>query len=265
MQVWIVDAFADKVFNGNPAAVILVDEFPVFMQEIAAEINMSETAFVKRLSEKEFHIRWFSPKDEAPICGHATLASAHVLFKHFSNIDHIVFKTLAGTIEVFRKNLKIEMVFPKKPVSKSDLIDEIKEALNNQNVIELFEDDLIFVAVLSSSKEVENCVPNLNLIKALDKRAISITANSNQDFIRGKNGIHFVSRYFAPKVGIYEDPVCGSAHCRLGPLWSKKLDTDCLRAYQLSKRGGEIELLLKEDKVHMIANAVIVGQMRLFL
>jgi PhzF family phenazine biosynthesis protein len=264
----LVDAFTDIPFLGNPAGVCLLEKFPddAVLQKIAFEFNWSETAFVIKLDERIFHIRWFSPLDEAPMCGHATLAAAHFLFKYNYVIGSAVeFRSLAGPIIVTTQKEENEqswlvMDFPAIPLKDCDSLTEIEAVnsiLNNEecrvSIKSIFKDSLIYIVVLGSEEEVKCCCPNLEKLKNLPCRAISITAQSSND-------CDFVSRYFAPKVGIPEDPVCGSSHCRLAPFWAKILGKDTLVAKQLSHRGGTLHLSFcqKTNRVSIAGKAVTI-------
>ncbi|MDR1208293.1 MAG: PhzF family phenazine biosynthesis protein [Holosporales bacterium] len=246
----LVDAFANTPFCGNPAGVCLLKEFPddAVLQQIAFEFNWSETAFVVALGKNLFHIRWFSPLDEAPMCGHATLAAAHFLLENNYVIGSSVeFQSLAGKLMVTTQKKEdgqswIVMDFPAISLNKCDSPEEIEliksvfdESEYKVDINSVFKDSIIYVVVLSNEEELQHCRPNFEKLKNLPCRAISVTAPST-------NGCDFVSRYFAPKVGIPEDPVCGSSHCRLAPFWAKILGKDTLVAKQLSHRGGVLHL-----------------------
>jgi PhzF family phenazine biosynthesis protein len=261
MHYTIVDAFTDKPFLGNPAAVILVDDFPKteICQEIAAHLNLSQTAFVKYLKEDHFHIRWFSPKDEAPICGHATLASSFVLWsKHKIKGDRIEFESLAGSLLVKKENdEKITMLFPKKEITvcKMPLSLPLALNINESDILNVLSDDTICVVHLKDEELVSTIMPQLSTVKTLPFRAICITAKANPN-----SPYDFVSRYFAPRVGINEDPVCGSAHCRLTPYWKNELKKDILIAKQVSKRTGLLTVSEKEGQVLLTSNACIIAE-----
>lgn len=263
---WLVDAFTDRAFSGNPAGVFVVDSFPEtsLMQTIAAELNWSQTAFVKRLRRsadefEHFHIRWFSPRDEAPICGHATLASAHILWeKNFTHKNKILFESLAGTLTVTKEeNNWITLNFPKKKMVPCALPTELKQALitpnGEVNITSVMRDELIYVVTLLNQSDLVALTPNLTLIESLACRAVSVTT-------LGREGYDFESRYFAPRVGIPEDPVCGSSHCRLGPLWAERLGKRSLIAYQASRRGGFMKIDLLDDRVLMASKAITLCQ-----
>lgn len=259
-QYWQVDAFTTEPFKGNPAAVILLDnDFPKtqICQNIATHLNLSQTAFVKHLKGNHYHIRWFSPRDEAPICGHATLASAYILFNQAKiHFDSIQFDSLAGPLWVEKTtDEKLTLIFPKKEIWPVLAPDFLCEALNIQpiQIKHIFKDDTIYVIELDHEKTVCELIPNLNIIKKIPCRAICVTAKGTENF-------DFVSRYFAPSVGIDEDPVCGSAHCRLTPYWTNKLKKKNLIAKQVSKRSGILHLTLDENQVRISADACIVAQ-----
>lgn len=253
MKFWLVDAFTSQPFAGNPAGVCVINEFPSdqMMQKIAGELNWSQTAFVKPLGEHHFHIRWFSPKDEAPICGHATLAASHILWqeKHTLN-DTIWFESLAGPLVARRNDDGAVMLdFPLKPIEPCVLSDHMHDILGDVRVEAAYRDSYIEVVVLADVHELQSLEPRLDLLEKLPCRALSVTAP-------GPNGYDFCSRYFAPKVGIYEDPVCGSAHCRLAPYWAERLGKNHLKAYQASPRGGVIYCDVSESRVELTGYAV---------
>lgn len=244
--LWLVDAFVAEGCLGNTAGVCLVKEYPAgsVMQHIAFELGWAETAFVcPEGPQGRFHIRWFSPKDEAPICGHATLASAHILWEQMHALEEeIVLTSRAGTLTVRTQTDDsgrwITMNFPAYPVSLCGFEEEssVRKALSNLSPIAIYRDALTFLVVCEKEEDVANYTPDLAAISSLPCRAVMITAASCQP------GFDFVSRYFAPKVGIPEDPVCGSAHCRLTPFWAGRLGKPHLVARQLSARGGVLRL-----------------------
>ena len=250
----IVNAFSNRVESGNPAAVYIIDEFPSLsdMQSIATKNNLSETAFVKNISQNQYQIRWFTPNSEAPICVHATLASAHILYENNlvdynskieflnSNNKYIASKTLEW----------IDLNFPSITVKqiKSNRVED--EILKNCNIQFLGVSGNILFAELKDKSEIINFIPDLNLISTLPYRALLITSKDDE--------YDFISRYFAPLVGIDEDPVCGSAHCRLIPYWSKILEKDKMIAYQASKRGGVIKCQNLNDRVLISGQAITV-------
>lgn len=264
-QYWQVDAFTDYPFKGNPAAVILFEEDEDFpssnqCQEIAAHLNLSQTAFARKKGQGRYHIRWFSPKDEAPICGHATLATAHVLFFEKNiDINTITFESLAGDFIVSHQNNFITLCFPKKDVYQTLMPSYLLDALNiNENdVLNVMKDSLIYIVELKDEETVRQVIPQLSLIKKIDCRAICITAKSDHEEYQ------FVSRYFAPSVGIDEDPVCGSAHCRLMPYWGKKIGKNNLIAKQVSRRSGVLHLEEVNETIKITSTAYVIAEGRI--
>ncbi|NNM59895.1 MAG: PhzF family phenazine biosynthesis protein [Legionellales bacterium] len=252
-KIWIVDAFTDKAYSGNPAAVMVVSEFPPekTCQAIAAEMNLSETAFVKCLDTDYFHIRWFTPTTEVKLCGHATLASAQILFtEQLTQSNTIRFDSLSGVLNVTQDAAGLILDFPLQKIGESLNLSEFEDLLdlkgNILNVVQAYDDvivELRDVATLHAFK------PNLEQIKQLPCRGIILTvANQGQ--------YDFISRFFAPRVGVVEDPVTGSAHCKLAHYWSQKLNKTHLYAFQASARGGKLELIVKNERVLLKGNAV---------
>ena len=248
-----VDAFTDKPFKGNPAVVCLVDQWlhEATMQKIAFENNLSETAFVVERDSlnAQYELRWFTPASEVDLCGHATLASAHVLFS-MENIggNSITFHTKSGPLHVTRNNDLLMMDFPARepvPVACPNII---PEALGAKPEEVLKSRDLM--VVLDSAETVKNLQPNIELLSQIkDFLGIIVTAPDEK--------YDFVSRFFAPNVGVPEDPVTGSAHCTLIPYWSKKLNKRELMAYQASWRSGEIYCEYKGERVVIGGKAVL--------
>ncbi|HQL00143.1 MAG TPA: PhzF family phenazine biosynthesis protein [Smithellaceae bacterium] len=259
IPLYQVDAFTSRVFSGNPAAVCLLDGWPddTLLQSIAAENNLSETAFLVRRGAA-VELRWFTPRVEVALCGHATLAAAYVLFvcKQWMQ-DRIPFLTRSrGELTVTRKGDLIEMDFPALPALRSVPAASLKPALGVTPMKCLAsEEDLL--AVLDSEDAVRKARPDLSALAAFDCRGVIITAQGNTS--------DFVSRFFAPRVGISEDPVTGSAHCVLAPYWADQLGRTDLRALQVSARGGEIFCRYKGNRVHIAGRAVLYleGEIRL--
>ncbi|HVS13015.1 MAG TPA: PhzF family phenazine biosynthesis protein [Thermoanaerobaculia bacterium] len=261
-----VDAFADGPLRGNPAAVCLLarERDAWWMQALAAEMNLSETAFVAPAggvaAADEIGLRWFTPKVEVALCGHATLASAHVLWESGRrDADRpIRFATRSGPLVVSRRDDGwIEMDFPARGTSALEPPEGLIEALGIQPVAvrRTSESDVLVEAF--DAETVRALQPDLGLLARLEARGIVVTA-------RADDGEHdFVSRFFAPAVGVPEDPVTGSAHCALGPYWGKRLGKDRLRAYQASERGGVVEVTLRGDRVLLGGQAVTVVEGRL--
>ncbi len=263
IDIYQVDAFTDRPFGGNPAAVCLLREEldDSKMKSIAAEMNLSETAFVEPLEEKSFKgskrfsLRWFTPEVEVPLCGHATLATAWTLFEEVGNErDEITFSTKSGSLKA-EKREGIVLSFPTDmPVDE----EPSKEILESLGVVE-YEDyrysektNNVMIS-LSSEEKVEELEPDFSKLGSIDTdiQGIIVTA-------KGEDEYDFVSRYFAPWVGIDEDPVTGSAHTVLAPYWSRLLDKNEMKAYQASDRGGKLTVKLKNDRTELEGKAVTV-------
>jgi len=243
-----VDAFASKVFEGNPAAVCPLTAWldDAVLQAIAEENNLSETAFLVP-SSRGFHLRWFTPVAEVDLCGHATLAAAHVLFEIVGYPQRsITFETKSGDLVVERHGDLLSMDFPAQPPLLCPPVEALAEGLACLPTEVLAAND--YIAVLESEEDVRSVVPDHMRLRQLDLRGVVVTAPGNE--------VDFVSRFFAPKYGIPEDPVTGSAHCELAPYWSARLGKRTLSACQLSKRGGEVHCELKGDRVVLSGRAV---------
>jgi PhzF family phenazine biosynthesis protein len=253
LKIFTVDAFTDKIFSGNPAAVCLLEKNldDLLLQSIAAEMNLSETAFVKKIDEG-FSLRWFTPKAEVELCGHATLASAHILWQEGilkpdeEAIFHTVFK---GKLTAKKEGDEIVLNFPVNSPSPAGINEKLEKALGIKPLF-LGTTEHHYLAELNSEEEVRNVKPDFDLLVKLEKYGTIITAkaeNKNYDF---------VSRFFAPLKGVKEDPVTGSAHCVLAPYWSGKLGMKSMKAFQASERGGYISVTLKGDRVLLAGTAV---------
>ena len=247
-DVYFVDAFTSEIFSGNPAAVIFSDlDDEVLMQKIAAENNLSETAFVD-LSNN--NIRWFSPACEVNLCGHATLASAFIYFNYFdtTNNESIVFNSASGELKVYKKDDYLELDFPKDTFKQVDMI-EMVESATGAKPLETYLGDINLFAVYENEEIISNINPDYSAVSKLEGQGLIISSSSNQ--------YDFVSRYFCPKFGINEDPVTGSAHTTLIPYWSEKFSKDSLIAKQVSKRGGELFCHNKKNRVLIGGKAVL--------
>ncbi len=248
LTLYQVDAFTSELFGGNPAAVVPLEQWlpDDLMQRIAAENNLSETAFfVER--DGVYNIRWFAPLIEIPLCGHATLASAHVLFEHLDyGANEIHFKCSVGDLKVRKTEAGITMNFPSQTLESESPNEKLSAALGKK-ILETYSNGVNCIAVLESQSDVESCEPNFSALKEFEFRSINVTAPGEQ--------VDFVSRFFAPKIGIDEDPVTGSAHTRLIPFWSKRLGKTSLSATQLSPRKGELNCSYLEDRVEMSGEA----------
>lgn len=248
LPIYQIDAFASKAFEGNPAAICplqkwLADEV---MQSIAEENNLSETAFFVP-TKNGFNIRWFTPTTEVDLCGHATLAAAFVIFNELNyKHDSITFESKSGILTVIKKEALLVMDFPAQPPSLCDLPLEIKQAFDFKPIECLKSED--YIVVLKNEADVLNAKPKLELLNNIDLRGVIITAKSDN--------YDFVSRFFAPKYGINEDPVTGSAYTQLTPYWEKKLGKKSLHAKQLSRRGGELFCESLGDRITIAGSAV---------
>ena len=249
IPIYQVDAFTSKIFEGNPAAVCPLEEWisENTMQNIAQENNLSETAFFVR-RDNDFEIRWFTPLAELDLAGHPTLASAHIILKELSiDLDKLIFRTkINDTLNVTHNNNTYLMDFPAREPEIDNNINQITEALGSKPK-ELYR-HRDAVAVFDTEEEVKTIYPNMEKLKNLEYPAVIVTA-------RGNN-VDFVSRNFAPKLGIPEDPVTGSAHCELIPYWSKVLNKKELLAHQISQRGGKLYCTHNGDRVTIGGEAV---------
>ena len=249
MRQFIVDAFTEKIFGGNPAAVCVVEKFPPeeLMQNIARENNLSETAFVMR--EKNFYrLRWFTPSTEIDFCGHATLASAFVILTQLEkNLPAVEFETLSGRFTVERKGKFFEMNFPAYVPKKIPVTEAMSDAVNAKVLEAYLARDLLMV--LDSAEAVENLSPDFDKLSKLDGLIQAVTA-------AGKN-FDCVSRVFAPKIKIAEDPVTGSTHCLIAPYWSERLGKNKITARQASARGGILSCEVAGERVKISGSAAL--------
>ncbi|MGW6300376.1 PhzF family phenazine biosynthesis protein [Peribacillus butanolivorans] len=250
MKYYVVDAFAEKVFEGNPAGVCIMEEWlsDDTMQKIATENNLSETAFAVKEGEN-YRLRWFTPADEIELCGHATLATAYVIANYYeNNVEEIKFQTMSGELVVLKKDELYEMDFPSRMPEEFPLTDQIVEALGVKPIETYLGRDLMLV--LEKEEDVQNAAPDFSMLEKLpDGLGVSITAKSNK--------YDFVSRSFFPKLKVNEDPVCGSAHCNFIPYWAKRLGKNEMVARQLSKRGGTLYCKSSGDRVKISGSAVL--------
>ncbi len=258
LAIWQIDAFADRPFSGNPAAVCLLPAWrgDSWLQAVAAEMNLSETAFLVPRGEA-FELRWFTPAVEVALCGHATLASAHCLWE--SGRLHpgaaARFHTRSGLLTARQRNGAIEMDFPATPTFPADPPAGLTAALGFEPVcVRRGGSDLLVEA--ASERALRAVRPDFPALAKLDARGVIVTAP-------GGGACDFVSRFFAPAAGIDEDPVTGSAHCALGPFWGSRLGKTELRGYQASKRGGHVGVRLAGDRVVLIGKAATVFQAEL--
>ncbi len=244
-----VQSFTDEIFHGNPAGVCPLDEWidDDLMQKIAAENRLSETAFFVP-EDDGYRLRWFTPNSEVDLCGHATLATAYVLFEHLGyEHDTILFKTLSGELSVKKIGNSMVMNFPSRIAKECEAPEALAAGLKcSMNEVYKARD---YMVVLKNEKEVRAIEPDFEELRKLDCTGIIVTAPGHD--------VHFVSRFFAPKVGVDEDPVTGSAHCTLAPYWAEQLEVTDLSARQVSERSGELACKLVEDRVHIAGRAVL--------
>ena len=248
LKQYQIDAFATRVFEGNPAAVVPLDAWldDGVLQTIAEENNLSETAFFVP-SPNGFHLRWFTPVAEVNLCGHATLATAHVLFEILGYRQPvIIFETRSGELFVERQGPLLVMDFPAAPPQPCATPDVLVEGLGCRPVETLAAAD--YVCVFETEESIRALTPNFGKLSELDLRGVIVTAPGRD--------VDFVSRFFAPKLGISEDPVTGAAHCELTPYWAARLGKNRLSARQVSKRGGEIFCEVEGDRVRLAGRAV---------
>ena len=249
MKQYIVDAFTDKIFSGNPAAVCVLDNFPSedIMQSIAAENNLSESAFVVKENDR-YHIRWFTPKSEIDFCGHATLAAAFVLFNYYAqDADTLNFYGQIGAFTVQKSDELIRMEFPAYRLEHIEITDMMIEALGTIPLAAYKDRDILFI--LRDEDEVRNLQPDMELISKLDGACVAVTAKSTE--------YDCVSRVFAPKYGMNEDPVTGSTHCMIAPYCSSRLNKSHITAFQASSRTGILYCECDDDKVIISGKAVL--------
>lgn len=249
LSIYQVDAFASRLFTGNPAAVVLCDGklSPETMQSIAAENNLSETAFVVAGGERN-QIRWFTPTLEVDLCGHATLASAHVIFTHLQYPgDTITFSSRSGDLYVRKDGEVLYLDFPADSISAVDPPEPLVKGLGIKPV-ELYKGRDDYLAVYDSEENIDSLCPDMALLSTVPSRGIIVSGPGSD--------VDFVSRFFAPQCGISEDPVTGSAHTTLIPYWSKRLAKKHLMAKQISSRGGELVCIDNGKRVEIGGRAV---------
>ena len=248
--IFQVDAFASRRFAGNPAAVMPMASFleDAVLQSIAAENNLAETAFLVA-DGGDYRLRWFTPVLEVPLCGHATLASAAVVMERLQpGRSSVVFHSASGPLTVKRADAGYVMDFPARPSEPVATPAGLAEGLG-VTPVEVFGNQFNYMAVLESARAVRELAPDMAALARMDRPGVIVTAPGDRDY-------DIVSRYFAPAKGIPEDPVTGAAHCMLTPYWAKRLGKDSLRAFQASRRGGEIACRLVGDRVELGGSCV---------
>jgi PhzF family phenazine biosynthesis protein len=244
--IWQIDAFSSRRFSGNPAAVVLLEGFldVATMQAVASENNLAETAFLVSGDDGSYHLRWFTPTVEVPLCGHDTLAAGAVVLERLARGRRtVVFDTASGPLAVHREGASYRMDLPVRTVTAVPSSGALERALGVRPV-ETAVDGTNYLALLPAADDVHSLAPDLAAVARLDRSGVVVTA-------AGEGGYDFVSRYFAPAKGIPEDPVTGGAHCALVPFWAAKKRKRTFRAYQASPRGGELECSLVGDRVHL--------------
>ncbi|MGH9759426.1 MAG: PhzF family phenazine biosynthesis protein [Blastocatellia bacterium] len=251
MRIFQVDAFTSRLFAGNPAAVMPMDSFPddAVLQAIAAENNLAETAFLVR-EGNDYHIRWFTPVVEVPLCGHATLASASVVMERLEPARRsVIFNSASGPLTVHRTDVGYVMNFPARPSEPTTPPLGLAEALTAPPV-EVFVNAFNYMAIFEDQRTLRQLAPDMPALCRIGRPGVIVTAP-------GDATCDFVSRYFAPAKGIPEDPVTGAAHCMLAPYWAKRLGKTSFHAYQASRRGGEIICRLAGDRVELEGSCVL--------
>lgn len=276
MKMYQVDAFTQQLFKGNPAAVLVLDDWldDALMQNIALENNLAETAFVKRIDDENYQIRWFTPQVEVDFCGHATLASAFVLFKDYTQAKTIHFhvKDLGIFIIQQAEDGKIQMNFPIRQPQKVIDYPELLNHVIDQPFKEVYLNAQAYILVCESAQDVINATPNLpNIRKIAEQYHVStaLTAESagyDVTITAASNDYDYVARYFAPHKGIDEDPVTGSMHTGLAPLWAEKLGKTQLIGYQASARGGKLFCALQDgQRIEISGYAQLFMQAEIFI
>jgi len=261
MRLFQIDAFTGTPFGGNPAAVCLLDGAKVeeaWMQNVAAEMNLSETAFVER-RDQDWDLRWFTPAVEVALCGHATLATAHAMLEEgiLAAGGTARFHTRSGLLRATHADDLIELDFPATVAAPSAPPDGLIEAIGI-HPLHVARSNFDYLVELPTEEDVRSLTPDLAMLRRIPVRGIIVTS-------RGRKGdFDFVSRFFAPASGVDEDPVTGSAHCALAPYWAPRLGKQQFRAYQASPRGGVLRVTLAGDRVLLAGRAVTVfrGELR---
>ena len=255
LRIWQVDAFTERAFAGNPAAVRILPRRrdARWMQRVAREMNLSETAFLVRREDGSYDLRWFTPAVEVDLCGHATLASAHILWEEsFLRLDETArFHSRSGLLTATRDGDWIELDFPVEPARRTRVPRRLADALGAAPVY-VGRNRLDYLVELKDEAAVRRLVPNLSLLKTIGGRGVIVTARAST------KRFDFVSRFFGPAAGVDEDPVTGSSFCALAPFWAPRLGKESMLAYQASARGGVARCTLRGDRVLIAGKAVTV-------
>ncbi|MBD1396980.1 PhzF family phenazine biosynthesis protein [Pontibacter sp. JH31] len=259
IKLYQIDAFTEQVFGGNPAAVCILDEWlsDTLMQQIAGENNLAETAFVVKSAEN-FEIRWFTPTVEVDLCGHATLAAAHVLFHYYNYPTNLInfYSTRSGLLRVTKGSDGLTLDFPTDTFEEVDTPEVLVRAFGKRPE-KAFKGKTDYLLLYTAQQDIEAMQPDLGLVATVGGRGVIVSAPGIE--------VDFVSRFFAPQAGIDEDPVTGSAHTTLTPVWSEKLGKKVLSAQQLSKRRGSLKCEFLGDRVKITGKAVtyLVGEIEI--
>lgn len=256
VPLYQVDAFTDQAFAGNPAGVCVLEKAAdeAWMQAVAMEMNLSETAFVLRRSDGDFDLRWFTPAAEVALCGHATLATSHILYQTgtLKHNETARYRTQSGLLLAYLSHGLIELDFPSTPPEDCSAPDGLLRALGLESSVYLGRSRFDYLVEAASERAVRELTPDIAQLRSLAVRGVMVTAKS------ASMDADFVSRFFAPAVGVDEDPVTGSAHCALTPYWAAKLGKVELTAYQASARGGRLRCTLAGDRVKLAGQAITV-------
>lgn len=250
MRQYVVDAFADKVFSGNPAAVCIMEEWlsEALMMNITRENNLSETAFAVKVGEGKYHLRWFTPGGEIDLCGHATLGTAFVIMNYYDkNLDQVSFDTLSSELIVKRDKDLYELDFPKYDLEEVPVTQAMIDTIGCQPLKAYMARDLL--CIIDDEQAVRDLNLDMEKVKELDGLLLHVSA-PGKDF-------DCVSRSFAPKLNVPEDPVCGSGHCHIIPYWADKLGKNDLVAYQASRRGGTLYCRIEGDRIALAGKACL--------
>ena len=257
MKQYVVDAFTDEVFSGNPAAVCITKEWlsDDLMMNITRENNLSETAFAVKERDR-YKLRWFTPGGEIDLCGHATLATAFVIMNYYdTHLEEVAFDTLSGVLTVKKKQDLYEMDFPAYELKPKEVTSTMKDAIGARPVEAYMGRDLL--CIFESEDVVRGLSPDMEKLKALDGLLLQVTAKGRE--------YDCVSRSFAPKLNVPEDPVCGSGHCHIVPYWAKKEGKDDIIACQASRRGGILYCGIEADRVKLAGKAALYSEAELFV
>ncbi len=254
MKLYQVDAFTDERFKGNPAAVCVLEDAreDAWMQALAGEMNLSETAFLRR-DGKSYGLRWFTPATEVDLCGHATLASAHILWEagEADPDKPIAFDTRSGELSAVRRDAWIDLDFPATPAEEGKCNIDLQRAIGATPTF-VGRSTFDYIVELPTEQVLREIKPDYSIIERATARGLIVTAHSASD------EYDFVSRFFAPQSGVPEDPVTGSSHCCLGPYWSRRLGKQELVGYQASERGGTVRVRIDGDRVVLGGQAITV-------